>query len=369
MASGGGRRGSQSKEKKDPCGKCGKNVSDLVNALTCDMCGWWFHARCEGVSDHTYQTIQGGAQGLRWFCRKCDKFVVNLMASIQQVTNRQDELEIKFMNMEKKLNECSKTSDNDRHERSWATVTAGTDRDKTKTNREGQESTIQNSVKEIDDRLARKKNIVLYEVVESQSREAETRKNDDNNAAADIIENGMGCNGVIESCRRLGAKKQDDPSPRPLLVKLQNQEQAEQCLKSWRRLKENPEYEHYGIKRDMTFLERTEMKKLVLERNKRRDQTKAEGGSEVWAIRGGKVINTARKEGQTTQAKERVKPQEEKEKNAPQKEKMEEEVTQTEKEDVTPQSEEEKEEEEEEKEEEEEEEEQQETAGNGEEWN
>ena len=312
MSSTSTRRGSQSSKDPCPCGKCGKNVSDNVNALTCDMCGWWHHARCEGVSDHTYQTVQGGAQGLRWFCRKCDKFVVNLVSGIQQIGVRQDELEIKFLKMEKMIEDLKENNKTTLQElsngakKTYASVISDNHSNKIPVgeNKEEHESTIKNSIKEINDRLTRKKNIVLHNVTESQSTESETRKIEDGEIAIEIIEQGMGCSVIIESSRRLGAKKQDNPSPRPLLVKLQTQEQAEQCLKSWRILKENPGYEHYGIQRDMTFLERADMKKLVMERNRRRDQTREEGGSEVWAIRGGKVINTARKEKQTTQEKE-----------------------------------------------------------------
>ena len=153
---------------------------------------------------------------------------------------------------------------------------------------------MQNSVKELDDRMSRKRNIVFYQVTESQSTDPETRKQSDTEKAINIIENGLCSEGEIENCRRLGGKK--DETTRPLLVRLKTQEQAERCLRSWRTMKENEDFKTIAMKRDMTFLERQEMKKLVEERNRRREQTKEEGGSEIWAIKNWKVINTARRE-------------------------------------------------------------------------
>ena len=135
---------------------------------------------------------------------------------------------------------------------------------------------------------------MLHDVAESDSTVPEERKKEDTDKAKDIIENGLCCEGEIENCKRLGAKKAN--TTRPLLVRLGNQDQAEKCLKSWKNMKENKDFEKIGIQRDMTFLERAEMKKLVEERNRRRDKTREEGGSEIWTIRRGKVINTARRE-------------------------------------------------------------------------
>ena len=49
------------------------------------------------------------------------------------------------------------------------------------------------------------------------------------------------------------------------------------------------------MKKDCTPLERTEMKRLMEERNKKREETKTTGGNENWIIRQGKVVNVTRK--------------------------------------------------------------------------
>ena len=273
---------------KEKCGKCEKKCTENSKSLTCDLCGFWHHTKCEGVSDNTYETIQTGAQGIRWYCRKCDSFAGGLLANIKQITRRQDILELKVDNIEtsvqKKLEEQDRKIEKVLHDSKQIEETVKT----------RETAPIQNSVKEIDDRMSRKRNIVFYGVAESQSTESEIRKREDTEKAIHIIENGLHSEGEIENCRRLGGKKAE--TSRPLLVRLKSQDQAEKCLRSWRTMKENEDFKTIAMKRDMTFLERQEMKKLVEERNRRREQTQEDGGSEVWAIRNGKVINTARRE-------------------------------------------------------------------------
>ena len=199
------------------------------------------------------------------------------MSSIQKITHRQDFLEHKLDNIEKslqkRLEEQDKKIEKVLHESKQI-------EDKVKTR---ETSPMRNSVKELDDRMSRKRNIVFYEVAESQSTDPEIRKQSDTEKAINIIENGLRSEGEVENCRRLGGRRAE--ATRPLLVRLRTQEQAEKCLRSWRTMKENEDFKMIAMKRDMTFLERQEMKKLVEERNRRREQTKEEGGSEVWAIR------------------------------------------------------------------------------------
>ena len=54
------------------------------------------------------------------------------------------------------------------------------------------------------------------------------------------------------------------------------------------------EYSKVSVKRDMTPLERDEMRNLVRIRNLKRDETTQKGTGEVWVIRKGRVVDKAR---------------------------------------------------------------------------
>ena len=52
------------------------------------------HKTREGVPDSLYKAIQdtdqGTAQGLHWFCKKCNKFASGFMAGLSRLSVRQD---------------------------------------------------------------------------------------------------------------------------------------------------------------------------------------------------------------------------------------------------------------------------------------
>ena len=79
---------------------------------------------------------------------------------------------------------------------------------------------------------------------------------------------GLECEAVIMQTRRLGKSKTDEAmaeegkGPRPLLVQVQTQNQAQNIMKSSRKLKEHKDkrFQQIVVKKDMTFLERQEMR-------------------------------------------------------------------------------------------------------------
>ena len=80
-------------------------------------------------------------------------------------------------------------------------------------------------------------------------------------------------------------------------MKVQDQRQDQEMLRSGRRLRdhEDTRFQAISVKKDMTFLEREEMRKLVSLRNQKRAETETHGGDEVWVIRRNKVVNVARR--------------------------------------------------------------------------
>ena len=107
--------------------------------------------------------------------------------------------------------------------------------------------------------------------------------------AGEIIHKGLECEAIIMQTRRLGKSKTDEAradegkGPRPLLVQVQTQNQAQNIMKSGRKLKEHKDkrFQQIVVKKDMTFLERQEMRNVVILRNQKREETEAKGGNEI----------------------------------------------------------------------------------------
>jgi hypothetical protein len=154
---------------------------------------------------------------------------------------------------------------------------------------------IEDSAREIEDREGRKDKLVWFGVPESDATDGEARKKDDlsfmkkmGGKVFDIKQEG-----VFQNAARLGRK---GDNCRPLLTTLDSGKRVGEFLKKARELRAegNEEYKDISVKRDMTPLERGEMRKLIKLRNEKREQATQEGTGENWVIRKGRVVNVTR---------------------------------------------------------------------------
>lgn len=288
------RTSSRNAKKEDTtCGKCDKVVGKMEHGLKCDMCEMWHHTDCEGVPDSLYRAIQetdqGASQGLRWFCKKCNKFATGFMAGLNRLSMRQDALEEKVKDIEDHVAAKFKEVG-----QSQAELTRKVDN--------AVATSAKESLREMEDRELRKNNVIFFGIQECPDIDPEVRKLEDKKRVNNTISGGLDCIAEVTQTYRLGAKTSSDSKelkPRPLLVKLQNSQQAQNIIKSARKLKEHKDekFQNITVKKDMTFLEREEMRKLVLLRNQKREETETQRGKEIWVIRRHQVVNIARTEG------------------------------------------------------------------------
>ena len=74
------------------CRKCQKEVKNGENAITCDVCDGWLHARCVGISlDAEFKKlrmlIKKFPELLKTTCDSCDKFIKNFGKISEDVKN------------------------------------------------------------------------------------------------------------------------------------------------------------------------------------------------------------------------------------------------------------------------------------------
>ena len=53
------------------CESCLKPVMENDDAVECELCDYWFHVRCQGISDQLYKTLRKFKTVVHWFCRGC----------------------------------------------------------------------------------------------------------------------------------------------------------------------------------------------------------------------------------------------------------------------------------------------------------
>jgi len=79
-----GRRGSQSQKKEDTGGKCLsclKQVADKDLGVQCEICMFWFHAKCVDISTEVYSFLEKN-RNIHWYCDVCNKGMAQVIEEI-----------------------------------------------------------------------------------------------------------------------------------------------------------------------------------------------------------------------------------------------------------------------------------------------
>lgn len=281
-----------SKKEDSKCGKCDKEVGKKDQALTCDLCGMWHHTVCEGVEEALYKLMQETQkldQGIKWFCKKCNKFACGLMSNITQISARQDAIESKVHVFEQEIKGLNNILSTFKEEQDKINKQVSD-----KLTETANKCGVSASTREVREREERKANLIFFNIEESSKEETTERIQDDIEKIKKVLEKIEAGQCELNNPVRLGKKGEQ---PRPLKVKLQSNDACQQILRQTKKLKGTDTY----ISRDMTPLERKEWKELLEERNKRRKEAEKKGEEEIWVIRKGKVVNVAREGGRQSQ--------------------------------------------------------------------
>lgn len=143
---------------------------------------------------------------------------------------------------------------------------------------------MQTKLEDIE-RERRSKNIVVFNLIESEEEEARKRYEEDEELCKNLIKEELGLKEVtIGKVIRLGRKIEG--KTRPLLVKLDSGDSRILVLQNARRLRHSVRFQRVYINKDLTVAERNEDKKLREELKEKRSAD----GEERFIIRRGKVI-------------------------------------------------------------------------------
>jgi endonuclease III-like uncharacterized protein len=70
-----------------------QTVQDTDSGLECEICGLWYHTKCQDVNEAMYKALATFSTDLNWFCKSCNKSTEKLFVAINQTQTRMDNLE------------------------------------------------------------------------------------------------------------------------------------------------------------------------------------------------------------------------------------------------------------------------------------
>ena len=285
------------------CGHCGKECTakgKLSEAVQCDLCYMWLHASCEGISKEQYRNLShvcNSIANVAYYCEfnHCHSRVKQLVArhvnaNANVMTTNSDLICEQSVNTPPSPNLSSKVM----------TLSEQTSQLENKVNQildslksfnqphsshpaHQDNSNLQSNIAvDLVDALAdcesRKCNLIVYNLLEGSTPNAETKKSLFTNLC-----NSLNLEVHITTVTRLGKKTPD--KNRPLRVCLDNEVTKRRVLSQSAKLRLNPDWKNVYVNPDMTLAERNANRLLRQELRERRNK-----GEKNLVIRRNKIV-------------------------------------------------------------------------------
>lgn len=84
------------------CSLCSKRVTDDEHALECEYCSGWIHAKCAGINDTVYKSIDN-IRCFKFFCDNCHPKIDRLL----KIERRMNEMEARFEELSVRVSNSS----------------------------------------------------------------------------------------------------------------------------------------------------------------------------------------------------------------------------------------------------------------------
>lgn len=148
---------------------------------------------------------------------------------------------------------------------------------------------IQSRINELE-KEKRRKNLVIYNIRESEEEDTGKRYGEDEEKCRRLITGELGVDTTgLKQLIRLGGKQNN--KPRPLLIKFTEEDKPTQILKEAKRLRYSKTFVRVYIARDLTKAEREKEKSLREEIKEKRNE-----GNDWYTIRNGRIIKQKKKD-------------------------------------------------------------------------
>ncbi|KAJ3661635.1 hypothetical protein Zmor_006023 [Zophobas morio] len=229
------------------CCECGKNVK----SFGCDACKKIFCKDCGDLSETEIRALDLKNRKMRFFCQRCgdamalipqlSELIKNLQQQVEQLTMKYDQLNKNIFNEDSVTNE-------------------------------------------LQDRLNRAKNVIVYTVPESKSKETNVRIQQDSTAISKIITEDLELSVNAKKVIRLG-KVVDSSKPRPIKIVCKDADDALDLLRNRGKCLNN-----IKLNNDLTPMQREKLKTLRNQLEERK--SKGEKNLTLKYIKGVPTITT-----------------------------------------------------------------------------
>ena len=244
-------------EKDLVCLGCGQKFKQKDASVKCTVCGLWSHKTCSGLTAEHFKCIaeQFKTTGRAyWACRSCNSYAEGMNHRLREVEEQSREAIRMGQENEKELKRLREDMEkgsgrvDERIEKSEAGIFA-----------------------ELDDREARKKNIVVNGIEEANMAEGRLRLEHDKKELDRIfttMDVNISAAEDVEFCRRVGEK---GPQARPLVVGFFTEWSKSVALKNSKHLAAS-DLENISIVPDLTQQQRKAEKSLQAEAERRNQE-------------------------------------------------------------------------------------------------
>ncbi len=298
--------------------------------MKCSTCRQDFHAKCQHISERTYDAIKDENADIDWYCSSCRVVTRNMsqnMARLDQrvtalesaIEDKVDKEDIEKLNIAlndkadknvveqlcKKMDSMEKGSteklDKDSEELSKLLEEKLKEQreliQKSKTNQTSSDNkTFEEAVKEMEDRKRRKNNLIFHNIEESGAVDPDVRRAEDVSFIMKLLREHLKVESEIQldqdgkaMVHRLGSKNTN--KSRSLKITFRDID-IPRILRNAKLLANprNEEIRKIIIKPDQTPFQRNEEKKLVKEKNDRNQEARSKNETADWFIQRGRVV-------------------------------------------------------------------------------
>ena len=283
---------SNENESTATCIKCSEVFTDESNKLMiCERCENRFCTNCLQMNDSVY-SVMVDRKDLHWFCEECEKPAITAVRTDMEIeercaaymsimTHRLDNIEGHLATKAdaKSVKELETRVRSLEEFRSDASTNAGAQVVEPRPS-----VSVSDTIAEQKERKYRASNIIIHNIPEPSSDEAEDRIKEDLSAVMKVFEAmDIEEQEVVKKCVRLGKKEQG--KNRPTKIILNDKGLRSRILKRAKVLKDVADVERVYVGPDLTKMQRTEQKELRKELLARREK----GETDIF-IRRGKIV-------------------------------------------------------------------------------
>ena len=279
------------KKVKHPCGKCDAEVTG--NSVSCNSCDSWFHYRCiEGMTNEYFDNCRKMAElnGYSPFlCKICRKVLTAVKKSMKELRDDMKIMADKIVVLELEKEALAQKMENIEIKADKANDRVVVVEKEVATGMEKAKEEVKNDVKsEMSLREERADRVVVYGLEETKDQDPEQWTEKEKKKVEGIFQHmGVQPQGEITVKFRAGKPREEGAKPRPLIVRLPDDETQLRFLSNAPKLSRVEEMKRIYIAPDLTPQQRDQDKKKEIElKEDAAKRTEAEKNGKIWIVVG-----------------------------------------------------------------------------------